>query len=98
MHPVEVLGNRLGLVALQWADEMPLQVTPRNGRNLVDAFLHVVLTESTLAGIPVLGLRSTHLSFAQAGDEWLYVLRPPHYRVVTVAGRTLTSEIVEVPL
>jgi len=43
-------------------------------------------------------LRSTHFSFAQAGHEWLYVLRPPHYRVVTVDGDTLSSTVVEVPL
>jgi 3',5'-cyclic AMP phosphodiesterase CpdA len=60
---------------------------------------HTHLTvETALAGIPVLGLRSTHFSFAQSGDEFLYVLRPPQYRVVRVAGTTLTSETVEVPL
>jgi 3',5'-cyclic-AMP phosphodiesterase len=60
---------------------------------------HTHLTvESRLAGIPVLGLRSTHFSFALAGEEWVYVLRPPQYRVVTVAGATLSSEIVEVAL
>jgi Icc protein len=60
---------------------------------------HTHLTvENRLADIPVLGLRSTHFSFAQSGDEFLYVLRPPQYRVVRVAGTTLTSEVVEVPL
>ena len=54
--------------------------------------------ESSLAGIPVHGLRSTHFSFAQAGDEWVYTLRPPHYRIVTVAEAVLAMEIVEVAL
>ena len=54
--------------------------------------------EAEMAGIPVHGLRSTHFSFAQAGDEWLYVLRPPQYRVVTFADGALTTEIVEVAL
>lgn len=82
------------------ADALPRFEAAITGRPVLAILSgHVHSTyESTLAGIPVLGLRSTHLSFAQAGDEWLYVLRPPHYRVVTVAGRTLTSEIVEVPL
>lgn len=60
---------------------------------------HTHLTVAAeLAGIPVLGLRSTHFSFAQAGDEWVYALRPPQYRVVTVDGPALRSEVVEVAL
>jgi len=71
----------------------------RTGRVLAVLHGHTHLTvESALAGIPVLGLRSTHFSFAQAGDEWVYALRPPHYRVVTVADDTLASTIVEVKL
>jgi hypothetical protein len=54
--------------------------------------------DAQLAGVPVHGLRSTHFSFAQAGEEWVYALRPPHYRVVTVDETTFTSEIVEVAL
>ena len=54
--------------------------------------------EASIAAIPVYGLRSTYFSFAQSGDEWCFVLRPPHYRVVSVSERTLTTEIVEVPL
>ena len=54
--------------------------------------------EARIAGVPVYGLRSTHFSFGQAGEEWVYVLRPPQYRVVTVAEGVLRSEIVEVAL
>lgn len=54
--------------------------------------------EALLAGVPVYGLRSTHFSFAQAGDEWIYALRPPHYRIVTVTDGALTTEIAEVAL
>ena len=69
------------------------------GRVLAVLHGHTHLTvETALAGVKVLGLRSTHFSFAQAGDEWLYVLRPPQYRVVTVAGDALSSEGVEVAL
>ena len=69
------------------------------GRVLAVLHGHTHLTvETALAGVKVLGLRSTHFSFAQAGDEWLYVLRPPQYRVVTVDGDALSSEVVEVAL
>lgn len=70
------------------------------GRNVL-AVLHGhthLTVERALGAVPVLGLRSTHFSFAQAGDEWLYVLRPPQYRVVTVDGAALTTEVVEVAL
>jgi hypothetical protein len=52
--------------------------------------------EARLAGIPVYGLRSTTFSFAADGDNLLYVLRPPHYRVVTVDRTTVSTEIIEV--
>lgn len=54
--------------------------------------------ESQLEGIPVYGLRSTTFSFAPDGDQLLLVLRPPHYRVVTVQDGKLSTEVVEVPL
>lgn len=54
--------------------------------------------DAAISGIPVHGLRSTHFTFAQAGEEWVYALRPPHYRIVTVADGRLASEIVEVAL
>ncbi len=68
------------------------------GRNILGLFCgHTHATyESEIAGIPIFGLRSTTFSFAQQGDELLYVLRPPHYRVVTVADGQLSTEIVEV--
>jgi 3',5'-cyclic-AMP phosphodiesterase len=53
---------------------------------------------SELAGVPVYGLRSTTYSFAEAGDEFLMVLRPPQYRVVTVERGKLTTESVDVSL
>jgi hypothetical protein len=70
------------------------------GRNVLGIFsghTHVTF-ENRARGIPVFGLRSTSYAFAQQGDEVLPVLRPPHYRVVTVVPDRLTTEIVEVPL
>lgn len=54
--------------------------------------------EGELGGAPVYGLRSTSFQLAQVGDTLLRCLQPPHYRVVTIQGGALTSEIVEVPL
>ncbi|HMQ35857.1 MAG TPA: hypothetical protein PKD53_34450 [Chloroflexaceae bacterium] len=56
--------------------------------------------ERSLAGVPVYGLRSTCFQFAPLpGDgPLLRCLLPPHYRIVTVAGGALTTEVVEVPL
>lgn len=70
------------------------------GRNVLGIFSgHTHATyEARVRGIPVFGLRSTSYAFAQQGDEVLRVLRPPHYRVVTVSAEALTTAIVEVPL
>ena len=57
-----------------------------------------VTYESSLAGIPVFGLRSTTFSLSLSGDQLLHVLLPPHYRVVTVDGDDVRTEIVEVAL
>jgi Icc protein len=59
---------------------------------------HVHMTyEEQVAGIPVLGLRSTAFPFAHT-DEPLRTLQPPHYRLVTIQDGILTSRIYEVPL
>jgi len=80
-------------------DTMGFAEVLRRGRVMGVLHGHTHLTvESELAGVPVLGLRSTHFSFAQAGEEWVYALRPPNYRVVTVAGGDLRTEVVEVAL
>jgi len=54
--------------------------------------------EAAIAGIPIYGLRSTTFSFAPDGDKLLFVLRSPHYRIVSVSGNKVTTEIVEVAL
>ncbi len=70
------------------------------GRNVLGIFsghTHVTF-ETRVRGIPVFGLRSTSYAFAQQGDEVLPVLRPPHYRVVSVSPAGLAIELVEVML
>jgi len=69
----------------------------RNVLAVLAGYAHTTY-ESTIAGVPVLGLRSTTFSFLQDGDEFLGVLRPPHYRVITVGDGRMDSEIVEVPI
>jgi Icc protein len=53
--------------------------------------------ERWLMGIPVYGLRSTAFQFKFQGKP-VMVMQPPHYRVVTIEGEQLTTQIVEVPL
>lgn len=53
--------------------------------------------ERVVEGVPVLGLRATTFQFLPQ-DPPVFCLQPPHYRVVTVDGDRLTSEIVEVAL
>jgi hypothetical protein len=70
-------------------------VADRNVLGIFSGHTHVTF-EASVRGIPVFGLRSTSYAFAQQGDEVLAVLRPPHYRVVTVSPAGLATEIVEV--
>lgn len=70
------------------------------GQNVLGIFsghTHVT-SKSRIGDVPIYGLRSTSYTFAQSGETILAVLRPPHYRVVTIANQILSTEIVEVPL
>jgi Icc protein len=95
-HPVPV--------GIPWLDEaVPQRIdafwdAAASGRVLGVFFGHAHTTVDTrVKGIPVMGLRSTNFQFAPT-DQPLYCLLPPHYRVVTVDGESLTSQIHEVPL
>ena len=81
-------------------DDMPAFEAVVRGSSLLAMFCgHFHTTYQTIvAGIPVYGLRSTTFSFAADGAQTLYVLRPPHYRVITVSSSTVNTEIVEVAL
>ncbi|HTK11938.1 MAG TPA: metallophosphoesterase [Ktedonobacteraceae bacterium] len=57
-----------------------------------------VTYETTCAGVPVQGLRSTSYQFATINNELVCLLQSPHYRVVTIDQGTITSRIVEVDL
>ena len=97
-HNVGPVGMpRLDALAADDAGRFGEVLAGRNVLAVLHGHAHLTV-ETALAGVKVLGLRSTHFSFAQAGDEFLYVLRPPQYRVVTVDGGTLASEVVEVAL
>ena len=72
-------------------------VSRRNVLAIYHGHFHATY-ESSIGGIPVYGLRSTTFSFAADGDKTLFVLRPPHYRIVKVDGTNVSSEIVEVAL
>jgi Icc protein len=64
---------------------------------ILSGHTHATFTTS-LAGVPVYGLRSTCFQFVPIEGELLRCLQPPHYRLVTVDNGILTTEIVAVPL
>jgi Icc protein len=64
---------------------------------ILSGHTHASFTTS-LAGVPVYGLRSTCFQFAPVAGDLLRCLQPPHYRLVTIDDGILTTEIVEVPL
>ena len=70
VHPVKIFCHRAGFVALQRADEMPVQRQIRQFGNLVDAFLHIVFTKRQLPRLPgfahIFGGKS--LAHGQQGD------------------------------
>jgi 3',5'-cyclic AMP phosphodiesterase CpdA len=81
-------------------DDLDKFVDVVSGRNVLAIFhghFHATY-ETSVAGIPVYGLRATTFGFAANGDAMYYVLQSPHYRVVTVNGQTVTTEIVKVEL
>jgi Icc protein len=82
------------------ADDVAAFAERASGRNLLailSGHTHATFTTS-LAGVPVYGLRSTCFQFAPVEGELLRCLQPPHYRIVTIDEGALSSEIVEVPL
>ncbi len=91
-------------VGIEWLDQaLPQRIhefwdAAAGGSVLGIVFGHAHTTvEAHVKGIPVLGLRSTCFQFAPA-PEPLFCLLAPHYRVVSISGGRLTSEIHEVPL
>ena len=78
-------------------DEFTHIIAGRNVLAIFNGHTHATF-EAQLAGVPVYGLRSTMFSFTFEDGKLLAVLRPPHYRVVTVDDEKVSTEIVEVAL
>lgn len=97
-HNVTPVGTPFldGLVALD-VGEFEQRVRGRNVLAVLSGHAHTTF-ESRIADIPVYGLRSTTYSLVEHGEEILFALRPPHYRVVTVGDDGFRSEIVEVAI
>jgi Icc protein len=68
----------------------------RNVLGVLSGHVHMT-TETTVDGIPVFTLRGTGFQFARQARP-LITLEPPQYRVVTIDGGKLTSEVFEVAL
>ncbi len=78
-------------------DEFARLIAGRSVLAIFNGHTHATF-EGELAGVPVFGLRSTMFSFAFEDGKLLAVLRPPHYRVVTVDDEKVSTKIVEAPL
>jgi 3',5'-cyclic-AMP phosphodiesterase len=71
-------------------------VRGKNVLGVLSGHVHMT-TETAVDGIPVFTLRGTGFQFARQ-ERPLITLESPHYRVVTIDGGKLTSEVVEVAL
>jgi hypothetical protein len=71
MHPVEGIGHRPRLIALQRTDEVPFQLQAGKLGDLVHAFLHIVLAKRALAGRGSVthGLRRPGLAHRKQSDR-----------------------------
>lgn len=97
-HHVVAMGHsRIDALIPDDVDAFAARIAGRGVLAILSGHTHATF-ERELAGIPVLGLRSTCFQFAPIEGPLLRCLQPPHYRVVTVENTTLTSQIVEVPL
>jgi Icc protein len=93
-HPIAVGIAWLDAAVLARAQE--LWNTIASARVLGVLFGHVHSTvEAQVGSVPVLSLRSTCFQFVPS-DAPLLCLLPPHYRIVTVTGDRLGSQIREV--
>ena len=95
-HPVEV--------GIPWLDRALPEGVQRlwdrlaGGQVLAVLFGHAhASVRREVHGVPVFGLRSTSFQFA-ASEAPAYVIQPLHYRVLTVEGGRLRSQLYEIPL
>lgn len=96
-HVVPMGHGRIDALIADDVADFASRVAGRNVLAILSGHTHASF-ERELAGVPALGLRSTCFQFAPLEGPLLRCLQPPHYRVVTVEGGALTSELVEVPL
>ncbi len=97
-HHVAPLGHtRLDALIADDVAAFAERIAGRGVLAILSGHTHATF-ERELAGVPVLGLRSTCFQFAPVEGPLLRCLQPPHYRIVTIEGGALRSEIVEVPL
>jgi len=98
-HHVKRIGSRWldGFIAEDIDDFWNLVTAPAVKEKILGILCgHAHITyEDEHMGIPILGLRSTAFPFAKT-DEVLILLAPPHYRLVTIQDKVLTSRTFEV--
>ena len=104
MPSVVMVHHHLASIGSSWLDAFIADDIDRfwqtvTGRGVLGIFCgHTHITyEIEVGGIPVFGVRSTAIPFANQ-DEPLKALLPPHYRLVTIRDGILESKIFEVEL
>ncbi|MEX2534582.1 MAG: metallophosphoesterase [Trueperaceae bacterium] len=95
-HPIEVGIPWIDRALPAGVDRLWSRVAGGRIRALLFGHAHVSL-DATVYGIPVLATRSTCFQFA-VSQEPEFVIKPLHYRVVTVDGEAVHTQLYEVPL
>ena len=96
-HPLVKVGSKW--LDKYLADNLDSFWELLKGKNIfgtLSGHVHISYAQQ-VNGIPVIGTRSTAFQFAPQ-DEKLIVLWPPHIRMVSVAGTSLSTRLIEVPL
>jgi len=95
-HPVTPPGvARLDGMVPDEIDQFAAVIRDKNVLAIFSGHVHSSYS-GKIAGKSAYGLRSTQYGYAQVGEEWLPVLRPPQYRVIHVSGGSLRTELVDV--
>ena len=93
-HPIPVGIAWLDAAVAAGAQELWDAVASAHVLGVLFGHVHTTV-DAQVGSVPVLSLRSTCFQFVPA-DAPLLCLLPPHYRIVTVTGDRLTSQIREV--
>lgn len=95
-HPIPVGVPWLDRAVPEGVDRLWSRLDRPNLLGVLFGHAHASV-DRRVAGVPVLGLRSTCFQFA-ASEEPSFVIQPLHYRLVSIERGVLDSALYEVPL